>query len=216
MLVDKTTKAGDMIKYFIKNLQSFVGHKFRSKWQTDQLKYLIENLPTNKCLVVHDFSENYRCTDRVEIQSNYFQRTEVSVHVSLIYRYAILEVDGVSSTPEEINIICEHFYIISPDEKHDQYFVHYVQKSISEYLNSINYHVTVMHEFCDGCQCQYNSRNCFGNFAESVEEFGYSKIIRNFFESCHGKGPQDAAGGLLKNQADMVVIRGKAEIRSAR
>ena len=31
MLVDKTTKAGDMIKYFIKNLQSFVGHKFRSK-----------------------------------------------------------------------------------------------------------------------------------------------------------------------------------------
>jgi hypothetical protein len=39
--------------------------------------------------------------------------------------------------------------IISPDEKHDQYFVHYVQKSISEYLNSINYYVTVMHEFCD-------------------------------------------------------------------
>ena len=84
MLVDKTTKAGDMIKYFIKNLV-FVGHNFRSKWQTHQLKYLIENLPTNECLVVHDFPENYRCTDRVEIQSNYFQRTEVSIHVSLIY-----------------------------------------------------------------------------------------------------------------------------------
>ena len=77
-------------------------------------------------------SENYRCTDRVEIQSNYFQRTDVSIYVSLIYKHAILEVDGVSSTPEEINIICEHFYIISPDEKHDQYFVHYVWKSISE------------------------------------------------------------------------------------
>jgi hypothetical protein len=55
--------------------------------------------------------------------------------------------------------------------KHDQYFVHYVQKSISEYLNSINYYVTVMHEFCDGCQCQCKNRNCFGNFVESVEEF---------------------------------------------
>jgi hypothetical protein len=55
---------------------------------------------------------------------------------------------------------------------------------ISEYLNSINYYVTVMHEFCDGCQCQYKSRNCFGNLAESVEEFGYSKIIRNFFLIC--------------------------------
>ena len=73
-----------------------------------------------------------------------------------------------------------------------------------------------MHEFCDGCQCQYKSRNCFGYLAESVEEFGYSKIIRNFFESCHGKGSQDAAGGLLKNQADMTVIRGKAKIRSTR
>jgi hypothetical protein len=60
------------------------------------------------------------------MQSSYFQRTEVSIHVSPIYRHAILEVDGVSSTPEEINIICENFYIILPDEKHDQYFVHYV------------------------------------------------------------------------------------------
>lgn len=100
---------------------------------------------------------------------------QVSIHVSLIYRHGILEVDGVSSTPEEINIICEHFYIISPDEKHNQYFVHYVQKSISEYLNSINYYVTVRYEFCDGCQCQYKSRNCFWNFAESVEEFEYSQ-----------------------------------------
>ena len=54
------------------------------------------------------------------------------------------------STLEEINIIFEHFYIISPDEKHGQYFVHYVQKSISENLSSINHYVTVMHEFCDG------------------------------------------------------------------
>jgi hypothetical protein len=69
---------------------------------------------------------------------------------------------------------------------------------------------------CTNSATVASANNCFGNFAESVEEFGYSKIIRNFFESCHGKGPQDAAGGLLKNQADMVVIRGKAEIRSAR
>ena len=30
------------------------------------------------------------------------------------------------------------------------------------------------------------------------------------------KSPQDAAGGLLKNQADMAIVRGKAEIRRAR
>lgn len=203
-LVDKTTKPGVMIEYFKKVLQFFPGHNFRAKWQNDQLKKIIENLPEDECVTVHEFSENYRCTEQVESQSNYFQRTEVSIHVSLTYRHSVLE---------DPNIVCEHFYVISPDEKiHDQYYVHHVQKLISE---SINYTVTTMHEFCDGCQSQYKRRNCLGNLAESVNEFGYSKIIRNYFESSHGKGPQDAAGGLLKNQADIAVIRGKVQIRSA-
>jgi hypothetical protein len=47
------------------------------------------------------------------------------------------------------------------------------------------------------------SRNCVGNIVESFQDLGYSKLVRNFFESSHGRGPQDAAGGLLKNKADM-------------
>ncbi|CAG2251287.1 unnamed protein product [Mytilus edulis] len=194
---------------------TFPGHSFRSKWQTDQLKKLVENLPENECVTVHDFSENYRCTERIEIQSSYFQRTEVSIHVTLIYRRAVLEIDGASSTPDDPNIICEHFYVISPDGKHDQYFTRHVQNLVSEYLKEINYRVDTMHEFCEGCQSQYKSRHCIGTLVESVAEFGYKKIIRNYFESCHGKGPQDAAGGLLKNQADIAVIRGQFQIRSA-
>jgi hypothetical protein len=212
-LVDKTTKPGEMITYLKKVLEFFPGHHFRSKWQTDQLKHLVQNLPQNDCLTVHDFSENYRCSEQIEIQSNYFQRTEVPIHVSLIYR--LLEVDGVSSTQDDPYIICEHFYVISTYEKHDHHFVKHVQKLISDYLQSISYPVCTMHEFCDGCQAQYKSRNCFGSLVHSVKELGYKKIVRNFFESSHGKGPHDAAGGLLKNQADMAVIHGKAQIRSA-
>ena len=52
-----------------------------------------------------DFSENYRCTDLKELQSSYFQKTEVSIHVTTIHRHAVLEYDGVES-PE---IITEHF-----------------------------------------------------------------------------------------------------------
>ena len=50
-----------------------------------------------------------------------------------------------------------------------------------------------MHEFCDGCAAQYK-RHCFGYVSESVSEFGFTKMIRNFFETSHAKGPQDAAG----------------------
>jgi hypothetical protein len=44
---------------------------------------------------------------------------------------------------------------------------------------------------------------------------GY-KLIRNYYETAHAKGPQDAAGGFLKNQADYAVLRGKATIQCAK
>lgn len=84
----------------------------------------------------------------------------------------------------------------------DQHFTHYCQKLISDYLKSISYEVKTMHEFCDGCAAQYKSRHCFGDLSDSLSEFCYQKLIRNFFETSHAKGPQDAAGGFLKNQAD--------------
>jgi hypothetical protein len=43
-----------------------------------------------------------------------------------------------------------------------------------------------------------------------------NKSVDHAYHQGHGNGPQDAAGGLLKNQEDMVVVRGKAEIRCAR
>jgi hypothetical protein len=55
-----------------------------------------------------------------------------------------------------------------------------VQTFISHYLQSINYSVTTLHEFC---QSQYKSRHCVGNIAESFQDLGYSKLVRNFFES---------------------------------
>jgi hypothetical protein len=46
--VDKTTKPGEMIDNLTKVLQFFPGHNFRVKWQMDQLKNIIENLPENE------------------------------------------------------------------------------------------------------------------------------------------------------------------------
>ena len=111
-----------------------------------------------------------KITDAVinEIQSIYFQRTEISIHVTIIHRYAILEVDGIESTVEDPYLITEHFFVISPDEKHDQYFTHHCQKLVSEYLRSISCEVHTMHEFCDGCAAQYKSRHCFGDVSEPL------------------------------------------------
>ncbi|CAG2208510.1 unnamed protein product [Mytilus edulis] len=216
LMLVKNTNPGLMVQYLQKLLGTFPAHNFRAKWQNNQLKHLVTNLPQNHVISVHDYSENYKCKERDELQSSYFQKTEASLHVSLLYRHAILEVDGVESTSEDPYIVTENFFVISEDEKHDQYFTFQVQKYISEYLSSISCHVHTMHEFCDGCSCQYKSRHCLGHLRKTLDELGYVNFIRNFFETSHAKGPQDAAGGLIKNQTDLAIVRGRATIQNAR
>ncbi|CAC5383741.1 unnamed protein product [Mytilus coruscus] len=155
MRVKKNKKPGLMAHYLQTLLGTFPAHNFRAKWQNSQLKHLVTNLPQNHIISVHDYSENYKCKERDELQSSYFQKPEASLHVSLLYRHAILEVDGVDSTLEDPNIVTENFFVISDDEKHDQ---------------------------------------CF---------------------TFQAKGPQDAAGGLIKNQTDLAIIRGTATIQNA-
>ena len=68
-----------MFIYFKELLYKFAGHQFCAQWQNEQLSSLRKFV--------------------AELQQTYFQRTEVSIHVSVIYRHAILEVDGVESYP---------------------------------------------------------------------------------------------------------------------
>jgi hypothetical protein len=79
---------------------------------------------------------------------------EVSLHVSVIHRHAMLEYDGIDSNEENPNVIAKHFYVISPDQQHDHFFFHEVRKQISEYMKSISCDITSMHEFTDECPSQ--------------------------------------------------------------
>ncbi|XP_071122993.1 uncharacterized protein [Mytilus edulis] len=216
VLVKKRSNACDMFDYLKQLLEHFPSHQFRAYWQSKQMKSLINNLPVTHCVAIHDFSENYKCTEQCEIQSSYFQKQEVSIHVTILHRHAILEYDGIDSNENYPNIITEHFLVISPDQKHDHHFTHEVQKLIRDYLISISCDVSVMHEFTDGCSAQYKSRHCIGDISYGCSDLGYDKIVRNFFETSHARRPQDAAGGYIKKQADLSIIRGQRVIQSAR
>ena len=215
VLVKKKTKIGELYQHLISLLETFPSHNFRADWQHTQAKRLIETLPAGDVLVVHDYSENYRCTEKNEIQSSYFQKTEVSIHVSIIYRHAILEHDGVESMPDDPRLIQEQFFVISPDRKHDHHFTFHVQNMMHEYLMSISYPLQTIHEYTDGCAAQYKSRHCLGSLTQVATKLNCT-IVRNFYETSHAKGPQDAAGGYLKQQADLAVLRGKTIIQSAK
>ncbi|KAJ8313054.1 hypothetical protein KUTeg_010427 [Tegillarca granosa] len=143
-------------------------------------------------------------------------KNEVSLHVSVIYRHSILEGDGVDSSDVHPNIINEHLFLISLDLNHDHKFSQYPQLQVAEYLRSIHYECSGMCEFTDECPCQYKGRHCMGGISVDKSTLGYDKVIRNYFENSQRKGPNDAAGGQIKNQADLAVWRGKIQIRSAK
>jgi hypothetical protein len=49
----------------------------------------LENLPLGHCVAIHDFFENDKCTEQNEIQSSYFQKLEVSLHVAILHRQSV-------------------------------------------------------------------------------------------------------------------------------
>ena len=60
--------------------------------------------------------------------------------------------------------------------------------------------VDKVHEFTDGCAGQYKSKHTFGDLSCCLADFGCN-IDRNFFETSHEKGEQDAAGANIKQHA---------------
>ena len=214
-IVTKITKAGEMFSYLKQLLDSFPGHQFRAKWQQEQMNRNLENLPIGEVCCVHDYSENYSCPYQDQIQSLYFSQAQVSIHVTILHRHALKHIDGIESNQEKRELVTEHLFVISPDIKHDHDSVHECRSFIYDYLKEINYPVTVMHEWTDGCASQYKSCHCMGDVSCSRVDFGFL-TLRNYFETSHAKGPQDGAGANLKHKADMAVIRRQVVIQNAR
>ncbi|XP_031563965.1 uncharacterized protein LOC116299446 [Actinia tenebrosa] len=123
-LISKETSPGEMFEYFIHLLESYPAHQFRANWQNAELKKLIDNLPLGHVCCIHDYSENYSCQHQDQIQSLYYGQVQVSIHVTVMHRHAIKEIDGEESTPDDPAVITEHLYVISPDTKHDSHSVH--------------------------------------------------------------------------------------------
>ena len=123
-------------------------------------------------------------------------QSQASMHVTILHRRSLKDVDGVESTIEDPAIITEHIFVISPDTKHDHHSVHQVRELVAGYLKEMKYDVEVMHEWTDGCSVQYKSQHCMGDVSFSNADFDY-RTIRNYFGTSHAKGPQDGVGANL-------------------
>lgn len=122
----------------------------------------------------------------------------------------------MTSTAQEPIIIKEHIFVIGDDPVQVYDFVHHAQLLEGKYLtDDLQLNITKLHEFTDGCAAQYKSRYCIGDLSCSIADFGFT-IQRNFFETSHAKGEQNAAGSHVKQQASLAVVRGTATITNGK
>ena len=77
-------------------------------WQKKQLDDLLENLPTEHVVCIHNYSESYACRGQNEIQSQYFDVNKASLHITVMFCHATMKADGKESTAEEPAVIEEH------------------------------------------------------------------------------------------------------------
>ena len=103
-----------------------------------QLDSLLEYIPLDEAVCIHDYSEGDACRFPDEIQSQYFDVNKVSLHVTVLYRHSTEETDGIQSTEEQPAICKEHLFVISDDVTQDHDPVLDIQKLISEHLKESN------------------------------------------------------------------------------
>ena len=215
-LITKQTPPSELLQYFADLLKEYPYHSFMAKWQREQMDNLIEHLPLNEVVCVHDYSEGYSCRQQDELQSEYFDVAKVSLHITILYRHAVEFVDGKTSTEEDPQIIKEHLFVISDDEVQDFHSVHKAQELVKGYLEEqLQIKVNKLHEFTDGCAAQYKSRHCIGDLSCCLFDYGF-QIQRSYFETSHAKGEQDAAGANIKQKVSQAVLRKTAVIRNAK
>lgn len=85
-LVNKETAPKEIFDYIKGLLATFPYHALLAKWQRAQFEVLLENLPSDRAVCVHDYSQNYGCRAQNELQPQYFNMKKVSIHVTVFYK----------------------------------------------------------------------------------------------------------------------------------
>ena len=117
-LVTKETAPGELFQFLKSLLKDFPSHQFRASWQHEQLGRLLDNLPQGHVCCIHDYSENYMCSYQNQVQSMYFGQNQASIHVTVLHRHALTNIDGVQSSINDPVLITEHIFVISPEGTH--------------------------------------------------------------------------------------------------
>lgn len=187
-------------------LDQVSSHLFRARWQQDQFRQAKQNMPPKCAVLVTDFAENYSCGIQDEVQAYHWSQAQVTIHPTMAYINASLEV-----SPEPTHT--EAVFIITDDPKHDAAAVETFMKVTNTHLKQ-KYDLQAVTQFSDCCAAQYRGKTSFADASFTKQDHDLD-LTRHYFESSHGKSAADGLGAIVKHNATAAVTRRQVKIRNA-
>ena len=198
-LVNQEKSFTNFCTEFADEAQSFSAHLFNAKWQFEQYKSVSSSPPPGAAVIVMDFAENFTTLVQNEIQSAHWARNQITLFPVCMFYIC----DQCKFNCKEV--VEDTIIFLSQDLKHDHNFVYECTIHIVEYLKQKIPQLDSLIQFTDGCSAQFKSKNPFMDI--SFSEFDFNIITaRHFFGTRHGKGPCDAAGGVVKSLTRRAII----------
>ncbi|KAG5893974.1 hypothetical protein JTB14_006578 [Gonioctena quinquepunctata] len=161
-----------------------------------------KNCQQMKCSIHIDFSENYCCKYREEIQAVHFGggRQQVTLHTGVLYL----------KNPDD-TVKAQSFCTLSDNNRHDSIAVWAHLKPIFDWLKHQRPNIHAVHILSDSPVNQYKNKCVFHIVSHHLKYFlpGINNFTWNYSEPGHDKGAPDGVGGTLKRSADQAIAEGK-------
>ena len=151
------------------------------------------------------FSETYSCHFQDEVPSGFFDKTLVVIHPMMAYYRQ--KIDG-----REVPVKRTITGVTDDDTKDATLVKTFKDMAIKIILQASSNPVHEVHEFTDCCASQYKGKHSFLD----ISERSHPKVVRNYFETSHGKSVCDQLGAIVKQSCYKAVVSGTTIIENAR
>lgn len=225
-LVD-TTRA-KMWTHCLERFKAFILHRKRAREQSNSYEQCKKTLKAGAVMIILDFAMNYSHEYMKEAQLQFFRKTQTTILPVVVWymengelkqrSYVYLSPDCKHSNNFVQHVLNQVSRAGEARRKVGQLtlfpslcvcLTNQVVKDVGSILEGQGDNLTHVHIWSDGCGGQFKNRYQLRYIIDMVKKSGLTTnenntpiniemVEHNFFASCHGKGPCDSLGAVVK------------------
>ena len=145
------------VDQLLEMLETLKIHIFRSTWHRNIFEFIRKNVQTGYVVQIFDFTMNFCNIYQDEVQSAYWDSSQMSIHC--IINYFLCPIENCSE------LVSLNLVQITDDLKQDSFLACAAHNIAVKYLAEIGIPMDMIIQFCNNCSSQYKSRRPFAEIA---------------------------------------------------